>query len=58
MNLLQSAKNYTAKGLSVIATDDNKRSLSSWKHYQTNIATDEELETMFSHPKAKGIAVI
>ena len=58
MNLLQSAKNYTAKGLSVIATDDNKRSITSWKQYQTSIPNDIELESMFSNPKAKGIAVI
>ena len=58
MNLLQSAKNYTSKELSVIATDDNKRSITSWKQYQTKIPSDIELEAMFSNPKAKGIAVI
>ena len=49
MNLLQSAKNYTSKELSVIATDDNKRSITSWKQYQTKIPSDIELEAMFSN---------
>jgi hypothetical protein len=58
MNLLQSAKNYANKGLSVISTDNSKTSIFAWKKYQTNIATDQELEQMFNTPKAKGIAVI
>jgi Bifunctional DNA primase/polymerase, N-terminal len=58
MNLLQSAKSYANKGLSVISTDNSKTSIFSWKKYQTNIATDQELEQMFNTPKAKGIAVI
>jgi len=58
MNLLQSAKSYASKGLSVISTDNSKTSIFSWKKYQSNIATDQELEHMFNTPKAKGIAVI
>jgi hypothetical protein len=58
MNLLQSAKSYANKGLSVISTDNSKTSIFAWKKYQTNIATDQELEQMFNTPKAKGIAVI
>jgi hypothetical protein len=58
MNLLTSAKNYTNKGLSVISTDNNKRSIAAWKPYQSHIATDQELEQMFAHPKTKGLAVI
>lgn len=58
MNLLQSAKSYVSKGLSVISTDNIKRSLHPWKQYQSNIATDQQLEQMFSHPKTKGVAII
>lgn len=58
MNLLQSAKSYASKGLSVISTDNSKTSIFSWKIYQSNIATDQELEQMFNTPKARGIAVI
>jgi len=58
MNLLASAKSYANKGLSVISTDNSKTSIFAWKKYQTNIATDKELEQMFNTPKAKGIAVI
>jgi len=58
MNLLQSAKNYANKGLSVISTDNSKTSIFAWKKYQTKIPTDQELEQMFNTPKAKGIAVI
>jgi hypothetical protein len=58
MNLLQSAKSYANKGLSVISTDNSKTSIFAWKKYQKNIATDQELEQMFNTLKAKGIAVI
>ena len=58
MNLLPSAKLYKKEGLSVISTDNTKRSIGQWKHYQTNIATDQQLEQMFSHPKCEGIAII
>jgi len=58
MNLLQSAKSYANKGLSVISTDNSKTSIFAWKKYQNNIATESELEQMFNTPKAKGIAVI
>lgn len=58
MNLLQQAKSYAAKGLSVISTDNSKTSIFAWKPYQKTIATDQQLEQMFNSPKAKGIAVI
>jgi len=58
MNLLNSAKNYISKGLSVISTDNTKRSLFPWKKFQTTIATQDELTKMFSHNKCQGIAVI
>ena len=58
MNLLPSAKLYKKEKLSVISTDNTKRSIGQWKQYQTNIATDQQLEQMFSHPKCEGIAII
>ena len=58
MNLLTSAKNYVKKGLSVISTDNIKRSIPKWKDYQSKIASENEIEQMFSHPKVKGLAVI
>jgi hypothetical protein len=58
MNLLNSAKNYISKGLSVISTDNTKRSLFPWKKLQTTIATQDELTKMLSHNKCQGIAVI
>ena len=58
MSLLESAKNYIKNGLSVISTDNNKRSLIQWKKYQNQIATQDELIQMFSHPKAQGVAVV
>jgi hypothetical protein len=58
MDLLKAATALTKKGLSVIATDANKRAVLSWKKYQSYLPTDSELQEQFSHPKAKGIAVI
>ena len=58
MNYLQSAKTYTKAGLSVISTDNNKRSIQSWKKYQSTIANDDELQQLFSHPKCNGIAIV
>jgi hypothetical protein len=60
MNLLlyKSAEDLTKKGISVISTDNTKRSLFPWKKYQTNIATDEELKSMFSHKKCQGLAIV
>ena len=58
MNLLASAKAYKKRSLSVISTDNSKRSIGQWKKYQSNLPSDLELETMFSNPKATGLAVI
>jgi len=58
MNLLKSAKDYVSNGLSVISTDNTKRSIGSWKQYQYNIPTEKQLNTMFAHPKVQGLAVI
>jgi hypothetical protein len=56
--MIKSALFYKQNNLSVIATGENKRAIMAWKQYQTRFATDEELESQFAHPKAKGVAVI
>jgi len=58
MNLLKSARDYAAAGLSVISTDNTKRSIGSWKQYQYNIPTDQQLVSMFAHSKVQGLAII
>lgn len=58
MSLLASAHRYTKNGISIVPTDDNKRSIVPWKRYQSIIATPIEIEQLFELPKAKGIAVI
>jgi hypothetical protein len=58
MNLLKSAKDYVSIGLSVISTDNTKRSIGSWKQYQYNLPTEQQLATMFAHPKVQGLAII
>lgn len=56
--LIDAAKEYTKRNISVVATDDNKRALFQWKEFQSRIITDEEIEKQFSHFKCAGIAVI
>lgn len=56
--MIKSAKFYTSHGYSVIATGDTKRALLPWKEYQSRIATTEEINAQFGHPKATGLAVI
>lgn len=56
--MLNDARKYIKNGLSVVATDENKRALFSWKKFQQQIITDEELKEQLSHPKAAGIAII
>jgi len=58
MNLLKSAKDYVSIGLSVISTDNTKRSIGSWKQYQYNLPTEQQLTIMFAHPKVQGLAII
>ena len=57
-SLINSAKKYKEQGLSVIATDNTKRSLFAWKKYQSQIIDDNEITKNFSHPKCSGIAVV
>lgn len=56
--LLASARKYIKAGLSVVVTDQNKRSLFPWKKYQSTIIEDAEFITQLSHDKAAGIAII
>lgn len=56
--LYNSALRYKQLGISTIATDGNKRSVQPWRQYQDAIATDEGLQQMFQHAKAKGLAII
>ena len=56
--MIKAAQFYKQNNLSVIATGETKRAIMAWKEYQTRIATDEELQKQFAHPKVKGVAVI
>lgn len=56
--LIKKAIALAKNGISVVPTDDHKRSIVPWKKYQSEIATAEELSGMFNNAKAKGLAVI
>lgn len=56
--MLKAASFYASQGYSIIATDNTKRSIQSWKKYQSEIASPQEIKTLFSHPKCSGLAVI
>lgn len=56
--MIKAAKYYSQHGFSIIATGDTKRALLPWKEYQSRIATDDEINIQFNHPKASGLAVI
>ena len=58
MSLIQSAIHYKGLGLSIIPTDNTKKSLFPWKQYQSEIMSDQEIEEKFTHKKCHGIAVI
>lgn len=58
MSLINAALFYRQNNISIIATGENKRALHQWKKYQSEIATESELNEQFLHPKAKGLAVI
>jgi hypothetical protein len=58
MELLKAANKYIQVGLSVVATDANKRALFSWKKYQQQIISSAEISEQLSHAKAAGLAVI
>lgn len=56
--LTEKAKEYTAKGLSVLPTDKDKKPVTAWKKYQTELITQEEIENYFSRSSVAGIAII
>lgn len=56
--LLKSANEYKKLGISIIATDANKRSIQQWKKYELDIATDQEIKSMFTDSRCKGIALL
>lgn len=56
--LFKAAESYIHNNLSVISTDNTKRSLFPWKKYQNKLPTFDELAQMFSHSKCQGLAVI
>lgn len=58
MSLLSAAKGLVKKGISVVATDANKRAIVSWKPYTTALPTTQQLIDQFSIEKAQGVAVI
>lgn len=58
MKLLSAAKAFVKKGISVVATDANKRSIPQWKKYQEQLPTIEELEEQFKSDKAVGLGLI
>lgn len=58
-NLKDKAKEYLQAGLSVIPTKENKiPALSSWKPYQSQLLTPEEIDSLFAGANVKGLAVI
>ncbi len=54
--LITTARQYLASGLSVTLTDNRKVSLLNWKDFQSRIATEDELQS--KSDKAQGIAII
>ena len=54
--LLLTARQYLASGLSVTLTDNRKVSLLNWKNFQSRLATQDELQSKAD--KAQGIAII
>jgi hypothetical protein len=54
--LLTTASQYLATGISVTLTDNRKVSILNWKDFQTRLATIDELKA--KEDKAQGIAII
>lgn len=58
MKLLEQAKKYAKHKYSIIATDAHKRPIGLWKEYQSEIASEDKINGMFSNSRVSGIAVI
>jgi hypothetical protein len=58
VSLISAAKGFIKKGISVVATDANKRAIVSWKQYQDALPSVKDIESMFNSDRAKGLAII
>src|SRR5688500_12199228 len=58
MELLSAAKGFIKKGISVVATDANKRAIVSWKAFQEHLPAAADLDAQFKSDRAKGIAIM
>jgi hypothetical protein len=58
MQLIGAAKKYIRNGISVIATGSDKRAISSWKKFQSQLPNETDLKDQFNSTRCKGIAVI
>lgn len=56
--LISAAKGFVKKGISVVATDANKRAIVSWKAFQDALPSVKDIENQFNSDRAKGLAVI
>jgi len=54
----KAAEKYINNKISVIPTDNSKRSIIPWKEFQSRIMTPAEVEKTFSYSTVSGIAVI
>ena len=55
-NIIQKAKEYSRAGVSIIPTTADKRpALREWTSYQSNIMTEEEIDTLFTGAVGLGI---
>ena len=56
--LITAAEKYIASKISVIPTDNSKRSIIPWKEFQKRIIKKDELLSAFSYSTVSGIAII
>lgn len=56
--LISMALYYKSLGLSIIAVQNNKRSVNFWKGYQRKVITDFGIERDFNDPRTSGIAIV
>jgi hypothetical protein len=54
----KAAEKYIGNNISVIPTDNSKRSIIPWKEYQSRIMTPQEIQSNFNHITISGIAAI
>ena len=58
MNIINTAKENLTAGLSVIPTQEGKKSILSWKPYQTKRMTEEEVDRLFTPANVIGLGII